>query len=61
MGPGGPIGLNMLAVKDAMKDYHIDPDEYILFSSKVRQIANVIITEQYKEAEHKAKLQKGRG
>lgn len=60
MGPGGPVGLNMLAVKDAMKDHHIDPDEYILFSTQTRHIANIVISEQYAEADRKAK-QKNRG
>lgn len=60
MGPSGPVGLNSLAVKDAMKDYNIDPGEYILFSLKVRQIANIIMSEQYEEADRKSKM-KSRG
>lgn len=44
-----------------MKDYHIDPDEYILFSTKVRQIAGIILNEQYEEQEAKRKQQQKKG
>jgi hypothetical protein len=58
MGPSGPIGLNMLAVKDAMIDYGIDPDEYVEFSMKVRKIASIVVREQMEELEQKLKTKK---
>jgi hypothetical protein len=58
MGSHGAVGLNMLAVKDAMKDYGIDPEEYIEFSYKVREIAGIVIREQMNELEEKMKRNK---
>ena len=58
MGAMGPVALNALAIKDAMKDLNIDPDEYVEFSSKVRQMAGWIFAEQRKEAEQKAKAKR---
>jgi len=58
MGPGGPVGLNMLAVDLAMGDYHIAQDEKIDFSTKVRRIANIIISERAEEAESERKRKK---
>jgi len=58
MGANGPVALNMLAINQAMQDYHIDDDEKIEFSLKVRKIAYVIISSQMDEAEQKAKHKK---
>ncbi len=55
MGPSGPVGLNMLAINQAMDDYNIDDDERVDFSFTVRKIAGTIISEQMDEAERKAK------
>jgi len=50
-GPQGAISLDMLAVEQGMNDYKVDEDERILFSTKVRQIASIIVAEKRKEAE----------
>lgn len=55
MGPGGPVGLNMLAIDQAMNDYFVDQEERIDFSITVRRIANLIISLQAEEAAEKAK------
>ena len=55
MGPSGPIGLNMLAVNQAMKDYGVAEDEVIDFSMTVRRIAGIIISTQMQEAAEKSK------
>ena len=60
MGPGGAIGLSFLAVDRAMDYFEVDLDERVEFYDKVRTIAAIILTEQYKqrEAEMKAKAHK---
>lgn len=55
MGEGGPVGLNMLAINQAMQDYQIDEDEKVEFSLKVRQIAYVVISSRMEEAAQRAK------
>ena len=57
MGPGGAIGLSFLAVDRAMDYFEVDLDERVEFYDKVRTIAAIVLTEQYKqrEAEMKAK------
>ncbi len=55
MGPSGPVGLNMLAIEQAMIDYKIDDDEKIEFSYTVRRIANLIFSWQAEEAHEKSK------
>ena len=55
MGEGGPVALNMLAINQAMQDYHVDDDEKIEFSLKVRKIAYVVISSQMEEAQQRAK------
>ncbi len=55
MGPGGPVGLNMLAINQAMDDYSVAQDERVDFSITVRRIANLIISAQAEEAARKAK------
>ncbi len=58
MGPMGPVALNALAIKDAMIDLGVDPDEYAEFSSKVRQIASWVFAEQRADAERRAKMKR---
>ncbi len=57
-GPGGAVALRMSAIKLGMDDYQIDQDERVEFSLRVRYIANIIISAQYKEAETKRKAAK---
>lgn len=56
-GPTGAVALDMLAVNQGMDDYNVDRDERILFSTKVRQIANIIIALRRAEEEQKASKQ----
>ena len=60
MGPGGAIGLNFVAVDRAMDYFEVDLDERVEFYDKVRTLAAIVLTEQYKqrEAEMKAKARK---
>ena len=60
MGSGGAIGLSFLAVDRAMDYFEVDLDERVEFYDKVRTIAAIVLTEQYKqrEAEMKAKAHK---
>ncbi len=55
MGPGGPVALDMLAVELAMNYYHIDQEERIEFSLKVRKIANIVFTLQAEDLAQKMK------
>ena len=61
MGPGGPVGLNMLSVNQAMNDYHIKPEERILFSQKAREIASIVIAEQHEEQRVKREQERKKG
>jgi len=60
MGPMGPVALNSLAVKDAMRDFNVDPEEYLDFSSTVRRIASVIFNARLEKAreEMESKIKK---
>lgn len=55
MGANGPVALNGLFIHQAMDDYNVDKDERILFSTKVRKIANVIFSAWAEEAEKELK------
>ena len=57
MGPGGAIGLNFLAVDRAMDYFEVDPDERVEFYDKVRTIAAIVLTEQYKQRDAEMKAQ----
>jgi hypothetical protein len=58
MGPNGPVGLNMLAIEQGMKDYNIDKDEKIDFSYTVRRIANIIFSLQADKMAREMKMNK---
>ena len=55
MGFDGPVALNMLAIEQGMRDFNVDDDEKILFSSQVRKIALVIFNAQKEEREENRK------
>ncbi len=55
MGPSGAVALDMKSVNQGMDDYQVDQDERILFSLKVRKIANIIFELHGKEAERQRK------
>ena len=55
MWPGGAIGLSFLAVDRAMDYFEVDPDERVEFYDKVRTIAAIVLTEQYKQREAESK------
>ena len=55
MGPGGAIGLNFVAVDRAMDYFEVDLDERVEFYDKVRTIAAIVLTEQYKQREAESK------
>lgn len=55
MGSNGPVSLNGSFIHEAMDEYHIDPDERILFSMQVRKIAQVIFSAQAEEQAERLK------
>ncbi len=55
MGFNGPVGLNLLAVNQAMIDYKVPDEEKIEFSSTVRRIAGIVISARAEDASSKKK------
>ena len=53
MGVSGAVGLNMQAIALAMDDFDIDRDERVLFSTKVRIIANTVLDALKEDAKQK--------
>lgn len=53
MGPGGAVGLNLLAVDKAMDYYGVAEDERLEFAAKVKTITSLVLSISYREQEAK--------
>ncbi len=60
MGPGGAIGLNLLAVDKVLDYFSVATAERLEFLTKVQIIANSVLSFQQAEADRKATQAKHR-
>ncbi len=54
MGPGGAVGLNLLAVDKVLDYFDVPNDERLEFQMKVQTIANKVLATQHADAERKS-------